>query len=107
MQKLIGKRQVILDEGVLIVYVVYKRASKIGDHSIVKGECRLNQIISTSGKGSSVMQKFFKEVNTNVYLTVRKNNTHAMTFYEKNGMIRLGEIAWSNDVEGVIYKYEN
>ena len=29
-----------------------------------------------------------------------------MTFYEKNGMIRIGEIEWSNGLEGVIYKRE-
>lgn len=106
LQRMIERKQVILDDGVLITYVVYKRKGKVGEFPILKGECKLNQIISTMGNGGSVIQRFFKEVNTNVFLTVRKDNTHAMTFYEKNGMIKLGEISWSNGVEGVIYKYE-
>ena len=104
MLRKIKNKQVIFDNGVLIAYVVYKRKGYMGEHTITKGECVLNQIISISGKGSSVLQRFFNYVKTNVYLSVRKDNVHAMTFYEKNGMINIGNIEWSNGLKGVIYK---
>lgn len=101
----INKGQVIYEDGVLITYVIYKRKGYMGDFTILKGECVLNQIISTSGKGSEILKKFFDYVQTNVFLSVRDDNDKAIKFYEKNGMEEIGKISWANGkINGVIFK---
>ena len=78
----------------------------MGEHTILKGECVLNQIISTSGEGSKILKRFFDYVQTNVYLSVRDDNIKAIEFYKRNGMEQIGDISWSNgQVKGKIFKY--
>jgi len=52
------------------------------------------------------LQRFYKDVNTNVWLTVRSSNERARAFYIKNEMKEVGTIAWSSGtLLGTVYKY--
>ena len=117
----IGRKQVILEDGVVITYHYYtrkqplskkdKNGKDIGNKILAeKGDCILHQIVtSEKGKASLVLQKFFKTVKSNkVYLSVRSNNDVAIKFYLKNNMKLVGHTSWSaGKMPGNIYLYEN
>lgn len=106
----IEKGNVILVNDVVIVYNLYKRKQKIGNVEAQAGDASIKQIVTkTQGKGSasSVLQSFFKHINTNVWLTVREENQRARSFYLKNGMKEVGVISWSSGtLPGVVYLYK-
>jgi hypothetical protein len=57
----------------------------------------LHQILNAekgSGKAVPVIQQFFDEVATNVWLTVRADNDRACAFYRKVGFDEVGETSW-------------
>ena len=89
MKRMIAKKNLILENDVVITYNFYKRKQKIGDVQAFKGDCILHQIVAkTKGTASDVLQKFFKFVNHNplgkrVYLSVRSDNEMAKNFYLK------------------------
>lgn len=95
------KEQLILQDDVLITYHKNKNNRKIGrdtDVSVTDDSHVIHQIINaTKGKGnaSKVIQEFFEFVKSDVYLTVRAENTAANKFYEKVGMKKVGYINWS------------
>ena len=117
----IGRKQVILEDGVVITYHYYTRnqplskldkdGNELGPSVIAeKGDCILHQIATNEkGKASIVLQKFFKTVKSNkVYLSVRSNNEVAIKFYLRNGMKLVGHTHWSDGkMPGDIYLYEN
>ena len=90
MKRMIAKKNLILENDVVITYNFYKRKQKIGDVQAFKGDCILHQIVAkTKGTASDVLQRFFKFVNHNplgkrVYLSVRSDNEMAKNFYLKN-----------------------
>jgi ribosomal protein S18 acetylase RimI-like enzyme len=100
---------IIFEDGVVIVFGVYKRKQKIGNQQAEKGDAHIGQIVvqhQGNGNASKVLNKFFTEMNTNVWLTVRSENTRARAFYEKNGMKNVGDINWSSGtIPGTIYLY--
>tara|TARA_R100001377_G_C3158843_1_gene98976 strand:- start:269 stop:781 length:513 start_codon:yes stop_codon:yes gene_type:complete len=120
----IGRKQVILEDGVVITYHYYTRkqplskldkdGKEIGPMFIKiiaeKGDCILHQIVTSErGKASIVLQKFFNFVQSSrVYLSVRSNNDVAIKFYLKNDMKLVGNTHWSGGkMPGDIYLYEN
>ena len=117
----IGRKQVILEDGVVITYHYYtrnqplskkdKEGNDIGKKVMAeKGDCILHQIAKgKDGKASAVLQKFFKTVKSNkVYLSVRSVNEVAIKFYLRNGMKLVGHTTWSEGkMPGDIYLYEN
>ena len=105
--------QLILEDGVLITYHKNTSSRKVGrdtDVSVTAGSHMIHQIInSTPGKGNaqSVMNQFFDFVGTDVYLTVRSENTAANKFYDKIGMKKVGYINWSGgNMPGFVWKKE-
>lgn len=102
---------VILEDGVVIVFGVYKRKQKIGTVEAQKGDAHIGQIVTSSqgsGNASKVLLKFFNEMNSVVWLTVRAENPRARAFYEKNGMKNVSEISWAEGtIPGVVYKFDN
>ena len=110
MKRMIAKKNLILDNDVVITYNFYKRKQKVGDIQAYKDDCILHQIAKgKNGRASAVLQKFFKTVKSNkVYLSVRSENEVAIKFYLKNGMKLVGHTTWSEGkMPGDIYLYEN
>jgi ribosomal protein S18 acetylase RimI-like enzyme len=80
-----------------------------GNATAIKGDAYISEIAikeQGSGNASEVLQRFYKDVNTNVWLTVRSSNERARAFYIKNEMKEVGTIAWSSGtLLGTVYKY--
>lgn len=107
----IDRKQVILQDGVLITYQINKHNRKIGrdtDVAMTKGSYLIHQIVNENqgnGMAEKVIKDFFAYVGTDVYLTVRKENIAANKFYEKVGMEKVGTISWSDGkMPGVVWK---
>jgi len=103
-------KNVIFDEGVLIVKNEYKRKVKLNKKVFEKGTYIIHQIVNSvrgNGKATKVLKKFLNSL-TNVrrcILTVRKSNLVARKFYEKMGFKQVDTISWSNKtIKGIIYE---
>jgi len=113
MKRMIAKRNLILENDVVITYHFYKRKQKIGDIQAFKGDCILHQIVAkTKGTASDVLQRFFKFVNrvehTKIYLSVRSDNQLAKSFYLKNNMKLVGKTTWAKrTLPGDVFAYNN
>ena len=109
MKRMIAKKNLILDNNVVITYNIYKRKQKIGDVQALKGDCILHQIVAkTKGTASDVLQRFFKFVNRRVYLSVRSDNQLAKSFYLKNNMKLVGKTTWAKrTLPGDVFAYNN
>jgi len=109
--RMIKSGNVILDKDVVITYNHYKRKQKITEGVIAeKGDCVLHQIVSKNHDGSAtdVLQRFFKQVNVRVFLTVRSSNATAKKFYKRNGMKIVGQTSWANStIAGDVYLKDN
>jgi len=107
MKRMIAKKNLILDNNVVITYNIYKRKQKIGDVQALKGDCILHQIVAkTKGTASDVLQRFFEFINRRVYLSVRSDNELAKSFYLKNNMKLVGKHNWSNGtLSGDVFVY--
>jgi len=113
MKRMIAKKNLILENDVVITYNFYKRKQKIGDVQAFKDDCILHQIVAkTKGTASDVLQRFFKFVNHNplgrrVYLSVRSDNEIAKNFYLKNNMKLIGKTSWSKGaLPGDVFVYD-
>lgn len=108
-QRNIRANKVILQDDVVIIYGVYKRKQKIGTVAAKAGDAHIAQIatkLQGKGNASVVLNQFFDYIKTNVWLTVREENSRACKFYEKNGMTRVGKTSWAkNTVPGLVYHY--
>ena len=62
----IEANNVIIEDGVVIIFGVYKKKQKIGNVGAVRGDAHIGQIVTLSqgaGNASKVLNKFFEEVN--------------------------------------------
>ena len=104
----INSGNVIYEDGVVLVFKVYKRKTKLGDLIIQPTEAKIAQILNMNegnGQANLTMNRWIDYVNTNIYLTVREDNSRAIKFYERNEFMVMGNIAWKNDtVKGLIMK---
>jgi len=104
----INAGNVIYEDGVVVVFKVYKRQTQLGSVMIQPGEAKIAQIFNMNednGQAKLVMNKWISKVATTVYLTVRGDNERAIRFYELNGFSRVGRIAWKGgSVAGLIMK---
>ena len=108
-RKRIVDNELIFEKGVVITFSVYKRNTKIGTCAAKKGDVVLHQIVSSKRDGSAkrVILDFFDYVNTDLYLTVRKSNARACSFYERVGMTHVGIISWANGtIPGLVWRKE-
>ena len=95
----------IIENDVIISYNFYKRSQTIGTVQAVKGDCILHQIVAkTKGTAGDVLQRFFKFVNRQVYLSVRSDNDIAKNFYLRNNMKLVGKTSWAkNTLPGDVF----
>ena len=109
----INDQQMVFEDGVVITIHIVKSRYKLGLAEYMKsGDCVLHQIAAQqtgNGQAAKILQKFFDEMQTNVFLSVRKDNLRANKFYQKMGMELIGDehntlIRWSNDtLPGNVY----
>jgi hypothetical protein len=111
LERMIAAGNVIYHDGVVIIYKRYQRKNKIGTAktAAVKNDVMLHQILNVkpgSGRAHKVLKTFFKTMNSPVWLTVRKSNSHAIKFYLKNGMKQVGTTSWmSGAMPGLVFRY--
>lgn len=112
LKKRIEARQVIYQEGVAITFQQYKKRTRVGELDIPAGSIMLHQIVNSdqhSGWGGRIFDRFVEEIvrpsGGNLYLSVRKQNAVACSFYERHGMKVAGKVAWSGGtLPGLIYR---
>ena len=116
MRRMIASKNLILDNDVIVTYNYYKRnyrldKSSMGDMSqkiiMQHNDCILHQIVAKNkGTASNVLQRFFKFVNRQVYLSVRSDNEVAKSFYLRNNMKLVGKTSWAKGtLPGDVYMY--
>ena len=75
---------------------------------MAKGAYQIHQIINSNkgnGNAANVIKMFFDYIDSDVFLTVRKDNNIANRFYRKVGMDLVGQISWSNKTKkGNVWK---
>lgn len=79
---------------------------------IPAGAIMLHQILNSgqsNGAGWHVVRRFVDEIvqpsGGDLYLSVRRENSVACRFYERNGMKVAGTVAWSHGtIPGLIYR---
>ena len=121
LKRMIAKKNLIVDNDVVITYNYYKRNYKLDKSSMGEmsqkiimqhNDCILHQIVAKNkGTASDVLQKFFKWTNRRVFLSVRSDNITAKKFYNKNDMKLIAKTSWAKDgvknaLPGDIYLYD-
>ena len=103
----IEEGKVIYDSGVVITYNRYKRNQKLGDTQAKKGDIVIQEIVKEeNGNSVDVFNRFADFVQSDIWLTVRRDNQKAKRFYEKVNMKVVGEVVWSKGtLMGDVYKY--
>ena len=105
----IEEGKVIYDSGVVITYNRYKRNQKLGDTQAKKGDIVIQEIVkeeNDNGNSVDVFNRFADFVQSDIWLTVRRDNQKAKRFYEKVNMKVVGEVVWSKGtLMGDVYKY--
>jgi hypothetical protein len=99
--KKIQANELIFIDGVMITFKQYKRQTIFGDYAAIKGDYSIEQILNKqpgNGNAQKVLNHFFSTLpkETNIWLSVREDNTRAVNFYKKNGFIILASKTWSN-----------
>jgi hypothetical protein len=116
LKKRIEAKQCVYQDGVAITFQQYKKRTRVGDLDIPAGAIMLHQIVNGkqfSGAGGRVFEQFVREVveplHGDLYLSVRKANAVACSFYERHGMSVAGKVNWTKDgvkgaLPGLIYR---
>jgi hypothetical protein len=112
LRRMIEAGQVVWQDGVVITYQQYKKRTRVGEVQIPAGSIMLHQILNSrqfSGKGGEVFEQFVKEIvrpaGGDLYLSVRKENAVACSFYERHGMKVVGKVSWSGGrIPGLVYR---
>jgi len=114
LQRAINSGRCVYEDGVVIIYSVYKKRTTIGTCSIPRKNCMLHQIVNSSegnGKAKDVLNKFVAYITEStpaVWLSVRADNKRATNFYERNGFVCVGSVNWLNGtLAGLIFRYSN
>ena len=107
MMRMIDRKQLILEDGILITFHHAKRRQKIGDVQVEKGDTVLHQIASDSpgsGNAQSILNNFFEYCKKDVFLSVRADNLTANRFYVKMNMNLVGTTTWAKGtIPGNVY----
>jgi hypothetical protein len=104
--------QCVYQDGVVITYQQYRKRTRVGDVQVPAGAVMLHQIVNGkqfSGAGGRVFNQFVEKIvkpsGGDLYLTVRKENTVACQFYERQGMEIAGTVTWSaGAIPGLVYR---
>lgn len=110
----INSGRCVYQDGVAIIFSVYKKRTRVGTCSIPRKNCMLHQIVNGSegnGNAKKVLKEFvayITETTPAVWLSVRADNKRATDFYERYGFCRVGSVEWMNGtLAGFIYRYSD
>ena len=107
MRRMIAKKRLIYQDGVIITFHHAVRKQKIGNVPVNKGETILHQIAnkeSGNGNAKKILLQFFDWCEKDVYLSVRADNLNACKFYDIIGMKEIGEHNWAKGkIKGKVY----
>ena len=107
MRRMIAKKRLIYQDGVIITFHNAARKQKIGNVPVNKGETILHQIAnkeSGNGNAKKILLQFFDWCEKDVYLSVRADNLNACKFYDIIGMKEIGEHNWAKGkIKGKVY----
>ena len=107
MRRMIEKKRLIYQDGVIITFHHAARKQKIGNVPVNKGETILHQIAnkeSGNGNAKKILLQFFDWCEKDVYLSVRADNLNACKFYDIIGMKEIGEHNWAKGkIKGKVY----
>jgi hypothetical protein len=112
LKRRIDAGQCIWQDGVVVTYQRYKKRTHVGDVQVPAGAIMLHQIVNSiqfNGAGRKVFRQFVDEIvkpsGGGLYLSVRRENTVACRFYERQGMEVAGTVAWKKDtIPGRVYR---
>ena len=111
-KRMIERKNIVLEDNVLITWNHYKRKQKVGNYQAQKGDCILHQIAANNqgdGSGKRVFENFLHfNRGRDVVLSVRSENDRAISFYKKYGFIKVSDITWGKEsqVKGEVYLLE-
>ncbi len=95
------------ENGIIIMFNQYKRNNKIGNVTAPIGSFTIKQIVNENignGNTTTVLENFIRYANKDIYLSVRKDNTRAIRFYQKNNFHEIGIINWKNNtIPGLVF----
>ena len=108
LKRQIKNKNVIFENGVILIFNKYKRRGKLGTTEYNKGDVIIHQILNSkvgNGNASRVFKKFCSlTTKCRLLLTVRSSNRLARRFYERQNMKIEGDISWKNNtIGGKIY----
>lgn len=111
LKKRIEANQCVYQDGVAITFQQYKKSTWNGEVLVPAGSIVIHQIVNSkqgNGKGSVIFERFVEEIvkpsGGNLYLSVRKENAVACSFYERHGMEVVGKVDWSGGMlPGLVY----
>lgn len=115
LQRAINGGRCVYQDGVVIIFSIYKKRTRVGTCGIPKNNCMLHQIVNGdegNGKAKDVLLQFLAYISSlnlpAVWLSVRADNNRATKFYERNGFVEVGTVKWMNGtLAGIIYRYSN
>ena len=115
LQRAINSGRCVYQDGVVIIFSIYKKRTRVGTCGIPRNNCMLHQILNGSegnGKAREVLKEFLAYISSlnlpAVWLSVRADNKRATNFYEKNGFAEVGSVKWMNGtLAGLIFRYSN
>lgn len=115
LMRAINSGRCVYQDGVVIIFSVYRKRTRVGTCSIPRNNCMLHQIVNAdegNGKAKEVLKKFLAYISSlnlpAIWLSVRADNNRATSFYEKNGFSQVGTVKWMNGtLAGLIFRYSN
>ena len=115
----IKEGRVLYDGNSLLIFRKHKRKTKISLNSnmiVNKGDFTLNQIISNRifrGGAEKLLNQFIDYIKDNggenIFLSVRSDNSNAISFYERNGFKFIDNTYWNEQgkkLDGKIFSLQ-
>lgn len=109
-KRAIESKQCIFNGDIAIIYHKYVKKTKLGSVYAQRGDYILHEIVKCNKQARSIdkyFQNFIDECCKDggaLFLTVRVTNLIAIGLYTRNGMKKVGDIAWkSGELKGSVY----
>jgi hypothetical protein len=106
----VSEGRCVYDDGIIIIFQVYRKTTRVGTVQIPAGATMLHQILNTyTGTDHRAAWRVMSEflfTYPDVHLAVRADNERARLFYGWHGMHVVGTVEWKNGtMPGVVYRF--